>query len=65
MTDKAKTLGATLLLGVADQLILTLRDTTTVQKIMTRVTERKTSARRAVLRSEQTKVSTVFESIEV
>ena len=52
-------MGATLLLGVADQLTLTLKVTTTMQKLMTRATERKTSARRATLRRGQTKASTI------
>ena len=51
-------MGATLLLGVADQLILTLKETTTVQKIMTRATEKKTLARRATLQKGQTKANT-------
>ena len=52
-------MGATLLLGVADQLILTLKKTTTTQKLMARAMERKTSARRATLQRRQTKASTI------
>ena len=52
-------MGATLLLGVADQLTLTLKETTTIHKLITRATKRKTSARRATLRRGQTKASTI------
>ena len=52
-------MGAKLLLGVVDQSTLTLKETTTVQKIMTRATEKKTTARRAPLQKGQTKASTI------
>ena len=53
-------MGMTLPLGVADQLTLTLKETTTIQKPVTRVTERKTSSRKATRQKEQTKGSTTM-----
>ena len=53
-----KILGMTLPLGVADQLTLTLKEITTIQKPVTRVTERTTSSQKATRQKEQTKEST-------
>ena len=52
-------MGTTLLLGVADLSTLISNETTTKQKLVTRATERKTSARRVTHRRKQTKASTI------
>ena len=52
-------MGATLLLGVADQLTLMLKETTIMQEFVTKATSRKTSARRATLQRKQTMASTI------
>ena len=55
-----KRLETPLLLGVADQSTLILKETTTMQKPVTRVTERTTPSRKATRQKEQTKESTTM-----
>ena len=53
-------MGTTLLLGVADLSTLTSKETTATQKLVTKITARKTSARMATFQRNQIEVGTTM-----
>ncbi|KAL7167602.1 hypothetical protein ACSBR2_038126 [Camellia fascicularis] len=57
--DRRKRLGTTLLLGMVDLSTLTSKETTITKKLVTRFTERKTSARLAMHQRMQNKAGTI------